>query len=59
MSYCPDCGTRMWSSGCPNCQEEKCIFETQSDCADEGFSQDFMDTVAKQSKHLSIREVKS
>lgn len=53
--YCEDCGTRMWSSGCPNCQEEKCIYDNQWHEDPFPLSDEFQQKVKEQTKLLNDR----
>ena len=41
MNYCPDCGCKVYSSGCVNCHEEIYIAE-QYDELDMPMSEEFM-----------------
>lgn len=48
MAHCEDCGTRMSNGMCPNCQEERFIFETQHEYLPPNLSEDFMRKVTEQ-----------
>jgi len=45
---CDDCGTKIVSGRCPNCQEELHIFETQYEYLPEELSDSFMGLVKEQ-----------
>ena len=45
---CEDCGTKISNGMCPNCQEERFIFETQYEDMDEPISEEFMKKVVEQ-----------
>ena len=45
---CEDCGTKKSDGVCPNCQEERFIFETQNEYLPDKISDDFMDKVIEQ-----------
>lgn len=50
MANCEDCGTKLLSGVCPNCQEELYIFETQicKDGMNINLSEDFVEKVKEQ-----------
>ena len=56
--HCENCGERMWQSGCPNCHEEKCIYETQWEYMDRPPSEEFMEKVVEQTRELE-RKIES
>lgn len=46
--YCEDCGTRMSSGFCPNCEEEAVIYYEQHEYLPPKLSEDFQNKVAQQ-----------
>lgn len=56
--HCEDCGTKLSSGRCPNCQEELLIFEDQiwADGMDMELSDDFVEKVEYQKEQ--VREFK-
>ena len=56
MKTCEDCGTRMYSGICSNCQEELYIVENQSDSITEPLSQEFLAKVDEQKQLLEDRK---
>lgn len=56
MKTCEDCGTRMYSGICSNCQEELYLVENQSDGITEPLSQEFLAKVDEQKQLLEDRK---
>ena len=52
MSYCKDCGIKMSSGICPNCQEELYIYTEQSESLPEQLSPEFSAKVKEQVEML-------
>jgi hypothetical protein len=52
MANCSDCGTKLSSGLCPNCQEEAVIFTEQYEFLPETLSKDFTDKVRDQLSKL-------
>ena len=50
--YCDDCGTKISSGICPNCQEELYLFTSQSEDLPEKLSPEFSSKVQKQVEEL-------
>lgn len=48
MSECEDCGTKFSDGMCPNCHEERFIYETQSEFLPQYLSLDFVKKVKEQ-----------
>jgi len=56
MNICEDCGTKLSSGRCPNCQEELIIFEDQNEYI-ENLSEDFSNKVKQQREYLDNKKV--
>lgn len=48
MSYCENCGCKVYGGHCVNCHEETFIFEQAQDLDDVTFSKEFLDKVNEQ-----------
>ena len=52
MIHCPDCGSRVYSHGCVNCNEELYIFHEYIFPEGLGASEEFMTKVKEQEKKI-------
>ena len=53
MTYCKDCGCKVYGGICSNCHEELYIIENQSEYIDTPLSNDFLKKAKKQRRALN------